>query len=124
MVLMFRVVFNLRGIACEGFCLLFLSFSQLPSGVTYLNLVGIFHNYRLGYLLPRYGPMVLGRRVKTGLTATHLKSAYVQTKAHSQKPWSHAYGRGNCYKIVMASRCNMTIIKKEYAYCQSEHKKY
>ena len=31
--LMFRVILDFRGIACEGFCVLSLSVSQLPSGV-------------------------------------------------------------------------------------------
>jgi len=86
--------------------------------------VGLFRNCGLGYLLPRYGSMVLGRRVRTDLTATHPKPACVQTKTPSLKPWSHAHGKGNCYKRVIAGRCNMTTIKKEYAYYQLEHRKY
>ena len=33
------------------------------------------------------------------------------TKAHFLKPWSHAHGRGNCYKIVMAGKHNITTTK-------------
>ena len=91
-----------------------------------LSLVDLFRNCGLGYILPRYGPMVLGRRVRIDLTTTHLKPACVQTKTPSLKPWSHAYGRENYYKRVMAGSYNMTItiIIKIYAYCQSEHRKY
>jgi len=65
--------------------------------------VGLFCNCWLGCLLPCYGPMVLGRRVRPGLTATHLKLACAQTKTLLLKLWSHAYGRGNYYKGVMAA---------------------
>ena len=65
--------------------------------------VGLFCNCRLGCLLPCYGPTVLGRRVRLDLTATHLKLAYAQTKAPLLKIWSHAHGRGNYYKGVMAA---------------------
>ena len=75
--------------------------------------IGLFHNYRLGYLLPRYGLMVLGRRVRTGLIATHPKPACAQTKAHLLKFWSHAHGRGNCYKGVMTGRYNITTTKRK-----------
>ena len=74
-------------------------------------MVGLFRNCGLGYLLPRYGPMVLGKKVRTGLTTTHPKPACAQTKTPSLKPWSHAHSKGNYYKRVMAGRCNMTIIK-------------
>ena len=40
--LMFRVALDLRGIAYKGFCLLSLSFSQLPSEVANLNVVGLY----------------------------------------------------------------------------------
>ena len=56
---------------------------------------GPFWDCGLGYLLPHYGPKVLGRRVKTGLIATHLKPACVQTKAPLFELWSHAHGRWN-----------------------------
>ena len=56
--------------------------------------------------------MVLGRRIRTGLIATHPKLACAQTKALSLKLWSHAHGRGNCYKRVMTDRCNITTIKR------------
>ena len=39
---MFRVVLNFEGIACEGFYLLPLFVSQLPSEVANLNVVGLF----------------------------------------------------------------------------------
>jgi len=55
--------------------------------------------------------MILGRRVKTGLTATHLKLACAQTKAPSLKLWSYAHGRGNCYKRVIVGRYNITTTK-------------
>jgi len=76
-------------------------------------MVGLFRNYKLSYLLPCYGLMVLGRRVRNGLTATHPKPTCAQTKAPSLKPWSHAHGRGNNYKRVMAGKCNMTTIKRK-----------
>ena len=72
---------------------------------------GSFCNCKLGCLLPRYGPMVLGRRVRTGFTATHPKPTCTQTKGPLLKLWSHAHGRGNCYKRVMTSRCNITTTK-------------
>ena len=73
-----------------------------------ISVVGLFRNCGLDYLLPHYGLMVLGRRVRTGLTATHPKPTCAQTKASSLKPWSHDHSRGNYYKRVMASRCNMS----------------
>ena len=73
--------------------------------------VGLFRNCRLGYLLPRYGPMVLGRRVRTSLTATHPKPACAQTKTPLLKLWSDAHGKGNCYKRVMVDRYNITTTK-------------
>ena len=73
--------------------------------------LGLFHNCRLGCLLPRYSPMVLGRRVKTSLTATHPKPVCAQTKAPLLKLWLHAHGRGNYYKGVMAGRYNIITIK-------------
>jgi len=55
--------------------------------------------------------MVLGRRVRTSLTAIHPNLACVQTTAPLLKFWSHAHGRGNCYKRVMADMCNITTTK-------------
>ena len=79
----------------------------------FLNIVvGLFCNCRLGCLLPRYGLMILGRRVRTGLTATHPKSACAQARTPLLRPWTRALGGGNGYKKVMAGRCNMTIIRK------------
>ena len=75
-------------------------------------MVGLFRNCRLGCLLPRYGPIVLYRRVKTGLTATHPKPNYAQVRAHLLRPWTYIYGRGNCYKKVMVDKCNITIIRR------------
>ena len=72
---------------------------------------GPFCDCGLGYLLPRYSPKVLGRRVKTNLIATHPKLTCAQTKAPLLKLWWHAYGKGNCYKRVMAGRYNITTIK-------------
>ena len=40
--LMFYVALDLGGIACEGFHLLSLSFSQLPSRAANVNVVGLF----------------------------------------------------------------------------------
>ena len=74
--------------------------------------VSLFCSCRLGCLLPRYGPMVLGRRVRTSLTATHPKRACAQARAYLLRPWTHAHGGGNCYKKFMASRCIMTIIRR------------
>ena len=74
--------------------------------------VGLFCSCKLSCLLPRYSPMVLGKRVRTGLTAIHPKPTCAQARAHLLKPWTHAHGRGNCYKKVMADRCNMTIIRR------------
>ena len=51
-----------------------------------LIVVGLFCNCRLDCLLPHYGPMVLGRRVKTSLTATQPKPACVQARAHLLRP--------------------------------------
>ena len=93
-----RIVFYLGGIAYKGFCLPSPSFFQLPSGVTNLNVVGLFCNCRLGYLLPRYDPMILGRRVRIGLTATHLKPICAQARTPLLRPWTGAYGGGSCYK--------------------------
>ena len=72
---------------------------------------GPFCNCGLGYLLPRYGQMVLGRRVKIGLSTIHPKSACAQTKVCLLKFWSHAHGRRNYYERVMADRCNITTTK-------------
>ena len=49
--LMFCIVLDFGGIDREGLCVLSLSVSQLPSGVTNSNVVGLFCNFRLGYLL-------------------------------------------------------------------------
>ena len=77
-----------------------------------LNVVmGPFSNYRLGCLLLRYGPKVLGRRIRTGLTTTHPKLACAQTRAPLLKFWSLAHGRGNYYKRVMAGKYNITTTK-------------
>ena len=76
------------------------------------GVVGLFRNCRLGCLLPRYGPMVLGRRVRISLTATHSKPACAQARAHLLRPWTRAHGRWNCYKKFMAGMCNMTIIRR------------
>ena len=56
--------------------------------------------------------MILGRRVRTGLTAIHPKPACAQTKAPLLKFWSHAHGRGNYYKRVIAGKCNITTTKE------------
>ena len=58
--------------------------------------------------------MVLGRRVRTGLNATHPKLACAQIRTPLLRPWTRAHGEGNCYKKVMAGRCNMTIIRRIY----------
>ena len=76
-----------------------------------LSCGGSFCNCGLGCLLPRYGLMVLGRKVKTGLTAIHTKPTCRQTKAPLLKFWSYAHGRENCYKRVMVGSCNITTTK-------------
>ena len=55
---------------------------------------------------------VLGRRVRTGPIATHIMPTCTQTKAPLLKLWSHAHGKWSCYKRVMASKYNITTIKK------------
>ena len=75
------------------------------------TVVGLFRNCRLGCLLSCYGLMVLGRRVRTGLTITHSKSVCAKTKPTLLKLWSYAHGRGNCYKGVMTSKYNITTTK-------------
>ncbi|KAL0009907.1 hypothetical protein SO802_005015 [Lithocarpus litseifolius] len=54
--------------------------------------------------------MVLGRRDRTGLTATHSKPTCAQSKAPLLKRWSHAHDRGSCYKKVMAGRYDAEAI--------------
>ena len=49
--LIFRVVLDFGGIVCEGLYVLPLSVSQLPNRVANCNVVGLFCNVRLGYLL-------------------------------------------------------------------------
>ena len=71
-----------------------------------------FCNCGLGYLLPRYSLMILGRRVRIGLIVTHPKPACAQTRTPLLRPWTRAHGRGNCYKKVMEDRCNMTIMRR------------
>ena len=66
----------------------------------------------MGYFLPHYGPKVLGRRVRTGPIATYLKLACAQTKAPLLKLWSHAHGRCDCYKKVMAGKYNIITLKE------------
>ena len=71
--LMFRVILDFGGIVCEGFCVLSLSVSQLPSGVANFKVVGLICNVRL---LPTIlGPSFLDKEVGTGPTETHLGSA-------------------------------------------------
>jgi len=45
------------------------------------------------------------------LTAIHTKPTCRQTKALLLKFWSHAHGRENYYKKVMAGSCNITTTK-------------
>ena len=83
-----------------------------PYNKTHLLICGgSFCNCGLGCLLPRYGLKVLGRRVRIGLAATHLKPVCAQTKTPLLKLWWHAYGRGNYYKRVIADRYNIATIK-------------
>ena len=56
--------------------------------------------------------MILGRRVKTGLTAIHLKPVCARARTPLLRPWTRTHDGGNCYKKVMAGRCNMTIIRR------------
>ena len=74
-VLMFHVILDLGGICLRG--LLSQSAFQLPSGVTNLNVVGLFCNVGLGCLL--LGPSVLSKGVKTNLAWTHFDPACAQT---------------------------------------------
>ena len=74
--------------------------------------VGFFCNCRQGCLLPRYGPIVLGRRVRTDLIATNPKPACAQARTPLLRPWTCAHSRGNCYEKVMAGKCNIKIIRK------------
>ena len=64
--------------------------------------------------MPRYSPLVLGRRVRIGLTATNPKPACTQARTPLLRPWTCAHGGGNYYKNVMVGRCNMTIIRRIY----------
>ena len=56
--------------------------------------------------------MILGRRVKTGLTAIHLKPVCARARTPLLRPWTRAHDGGNYYKKVMADRCNITTIKR------------
>ena len=55
--------------------------------------------------------MILGRRVKTGLTAIHLKPVCAQARTPLLRPWTRAHDGGNCYKKVMAGRCSIATTK-------------
>ena len=63
---------------------------------------------------PGLKTLLLGRRVRTGLIATHLRPACAQAKALLLKLWSHAHGRWDCYIRVMTGKYNMTTIKEIY----------
>ena len=78
----------------------------------FIFLFFFFCDCGLACLLPHYGPKVLGRRVRIGSIATHLRPACAQTKVPLLKLWSHAHGRWSCCKRVMASKYNITTIKK------------
>ena len=56
--------------------------------------------------------MILGRRVMIGLTAIHPKPTCAQVRTPLLRPWTRAYGGGNCYKKAMANKCNMTLIRR------------
>ena len=90
---MFRVVLDLGGMVCKGFCLLSLSISQLSSGVANLNVVGLFEIVGWAASCHTTAQRFFGRRVRTGPIATHLELACAQTKAPLLKLWSYAYGR-------------------------------
>ena len=69
-VLMFRVVLDFGCIVYEGFCVLSLSVSQLPSGVTNCKVAGLVCN--VGLLPTALSPSFLDKGVGTGPTGTHL----------------------------------------------------
>ena len=51
----------------------------------------------------------MDKRAGISLIATHLGPACAQTMSRLPKLWSHAHGRQNCYRSVMAGTYNMTI---------------
>ena len=62
--------------------------------------VGLFVSW-VGSLLPYYGPMILGRRVRTSLTETHLRLACAQVKAlEGILSMLCAYGKKYYYKTL------------------------
>ena len=77
---MLCVVLDFGGIVCEGFYVLSLSVSQLPSGVINCKVVGLVCNVRL--LPTTLGPSFLDKGVGTGQTRTHLGPACAQTTPH------------------------------------------
>ena len=101
--LIFRVVLDFRGIACEGFCLLSLFASQLPSKVANLNVVGLSW-FWAGLPPTALGPSVLDNRVRISPIVTHLGLACAQTITCLPKLWSHAHDRRSYYKKVMEGR--------------------
>ena len=93
--LMFRVILDFGGIICEGFYVLPLSVSQLPSEVANCKVVGLVCN--VGLLLTTLGPSFLDKGVGTGPTGTNLGPACVQTTPRLP---------GFCY-MLMASRATI-----------------
>ena len=74
---MFCVVLDFGGIVCEGFYVLSLFVSQLPSGVINCKVVGLVCNVRL--LPTTLGPSFLDKGVRTNPTGTHLGLTCAQT---------------------------------------------
>ena len=74
---MFCIVLDFGGIVYEGFCVLSLSFSQLPNEVANCKVMGLVCNVVL--LSTALGSSFLDIGVGTGPTRTHLSPAYAQT---------------------------------------------
>ena len=75
--LIFHVILDFRGIACEGFCFLSLFVSQLPSRVANCKVVSLFCN--VGLPPAMLGPGFLNKGVGIGPITTHLGSTRAQT---------------------------------------------
>ena len=75
---MFRVVLDFGGIACEGFCPLSLSVSQLPNGVADCKVWGCASS--VGLLPAALGPSFLNKGIGIGPAATQVGLACVQIR--------------------------------------------
>ena len=72
---------------------------------------GPFCTFGLGCLLLHCGPSVLGRRVRTGLIATHLGPAYAQTMPPFAETLVTCPWQAKLLQRVIADRYNGIIIK-------------